>query len=580
MDAGAPPGLERLTLLASAIAGRFAEVAPAEPGEGTWTDGVSIFVGGAASLVEKRRRVAVQAALLGAGSVAPDVVGKLRRPVLTRRYLAIEGHRALAAHLAVLPGSVRSLLDWSVAARSDSPSASLEIAASREPIDDPPASFGTIRPRKVRAALPLATGLRVDAGPHARNPHRGTGEGLPELDERENYDDPVLELLTSPVGGGGPIGRLLRRLFSDARSRGGGPPGADAPTHTTRRGTGESRRTVLAMTAPSITDHALPEAPRGTTYPEWDVHHHRYRPDWCTVVEVAADREQPLAVPDNHALRRSLARLGLGFERRHRQLQGDDIDIDAAVEARVDAAAGSTPHEAVYLDSVRRRRDLAVLLLLDVSGSAGEPSGTATSVHDRQRAAAAALASSLHDLGDRVALYAFRSQGRSAVHLIPLKRFAGPLDEAVLRRLGGLEPGGYTRLGAAIRHGAAVLEDTAGTPRRLLVVLSDGFAYDHGYEGGYGEADARRALAEARRRGTGCLCLSIGAATDPAALRRVFGTAAHAAIPRLEQLPRVLGPLLRAALRSADLQRRRSQRRQRTRERLGIEGLEPAGRTA
>ena len=52
-----------------------------------------------------------------------------------------------------------------------------------------------------------------------------------------------------------------------------------------------------------------------------------------------------------------------------------------------------------------------------------------------------------------------------------------------------------------IRHGSAVLEARGGTSRRLLVVLSDGLAYDHGYERTYGAADARRALIEARRRG-------------------------------------------------------------------------------
>ena len=115
------------------------------------------------------------------------------------------------------------------------------------------------------------------------------------------------------------------------------------------------------------------------------------------------------------------------------------------------------------------------------------------------------------------------------------------------------KPGAYSRLGAAIRHGAAVLEERGGTPRRLLVVLSDGLAYDHGYEPAYGAADARRALAEARRRGTGCLCLTIGASTDADALRRVFGSAAHATVPRPEQLGRVVGPLFRAALRGAEV---------------------------
>ena len=102
---------------------------------------------------------------------------------------------------------------------------------------------------------------------------------------------------------------------------------------------------------------------------------------------------------------------------------------------------------------------------------------------------------------------------------------------------------------------ARPFEKRGGTSRRLLVVLSDGLAYDHGYEPMYGAADARRALAEARRRGNGCLCLSIGGSTDAEALRRVFGSAAHAAIPRPEQLRQVIGPLFRSALRSAEVPR-------------------------
>jgi nitric oxide reductase activation protein len=259
---------------------------------------------------------------------------------------------------------------------------------------------------------------------------------------------------------------------------------------------------------------------------------------------------------DAHGLRRSLARLGAGLDSCHRQVQGDDIDIDAAVEARVALMAGSAPDEAVYVDSLRRRRDFSVLLLLDISGSVAEPGATGETVHERQRAAAAALLVALHDLGDRVALYAFHSQGRSAVHLAPVKRFDDVLDPLVMRRLRGLVPSAYSRLGAAIRHGAAVLEERGGTSRRLLVVLSDGLAFDHGYDRVYGAADAHRALAEARRQGTGCLCLSIGASTEAEALRRVFGSAAHAAIPRPEQLRHVIGPLFRSALRSAEVRRR------------------------
>ncbi|TMK86059.1 MAG: VWA domain-containing protein, partial [Actinobacteria bacterium] len=344
-------------------------------------------------------------------------------------------------------------------------------------------------------------------------------------------------------------------------------------THVSKRSTGGGRTVAVSATRATVTED--PGVVRGSeaVYPEWDVFRRSYRPGWCTVTEVEPDVDASASVvpPGAHALRRPLARLSMDLERRRRQLQGDEVDVDAAVEARVQLAAGSAPNEAVYIDTVRGRPELAVLVLLDVSGSAAEPSATGVPVHEHQRAAAGALTVALHDLGDRVALYAFRSQGRSAVHILPVKRFDDSFDARVMQRLGGLIPGAYTRLGAAIRHGASVLERDGGTARRLLVVLSDGFAYDHGYEGAYGEADARRALAETRRRGTGCLCLSVGAATDIAALRRVFGTAAHAAIPRATQLAGVVGPLFRSAVASADVQRRLSQRRERTRERLQVE---------
>jgi nitric oxide reductase activation protein len=89
-----------------------------------------------------------------------------------------------------------------------------------------------------------------------------------------------------------------------------------------------------------------------------------------------------------------------------------------------------------------------------------------------------------------------------------------------------------------------------------LVVLSDGLAYDHGYEPTHGAADARRALGEARRDGVGCLCLSVGAGTDAGTLRRVFGASAYAGLASPEQLTHVVGPLFRAAIRSAEVKRR------------------------
>jgi nitric oxide reductase NorD protein len=553
-DRGAGAGPTRFALLASALAGRALEVAAGAPGTPAWTDGRTIFVDPDAGSRDQLVALAVQASLIAAGSLEPDVVRRLAwRRGLARRYLSVEGHRALAENERLLPRPVRSLVDWAVAARGDSPAASLAVALGREAIASPPDGFGAIRVRRL-----LASRARGDAAPTTRADvsRQLPGQVAAELEEGDDEIPAAADLVSSPVGGVGAVGRFLRQALGAVRQvDGGGPPGADAPTHRGRagRGAGPAHSTAL----PGAIEEAAAER-RGTKYPEWDMHRRRYRHAWCTVHEVGArpsDGRPPVA-PDARALRRSLARLGLGFDRCHRQVQGDDLDIDAAVEARVETIVGSVPDEAVYIDSLRRRRDLAVLLLLDVSGSAAERGATGETVHVQQRAAAAALTTALHHLGDRVALYAFRSQGRRAVYLVPVKRFDDDLDTLMMRRIGGLVPGAYSRLGAAIRHGTAVLEDQGGTSRRLLVVLSDGIAYDHGYELTYGAADARRALAEARRAGTGCVCLSVGGGSDVDALRRVFGSAAHATIPKPEQLRQVIGPLFRSALRSADVRRR------------------------
>ena len=564
--------VDQLGLLASAIAGRTVEVAAVAPGESPWTDGAIVFVDGEASARDQVRAAAVQACLLAAGSLAPDVLRRIgRRGPTGRRYLGIEAHRALAAQEAVLPLAVRGVIDRAIAARSGSPSASLVLAAGREAIPEPPEIFGAIRPQQVRPA-PI-TGTGDGEGEHV--PRRESEQVLRELEDDEDRDGGSGFDLFNPVGGGGAAGRLLRKLLGSERGRGGGgEPGADTPTHRATTGRRVAHRAALSAATGALPDDPEAGRGRGAVYPEWNVHARRYRAGWCTVGEVEPEGEgrEPLVPPDTQALRRPLARLGLELERRRRQPDGDDIDIDAVVEARVELAAGSAPDEAVYIDTVRGRRDLSVLVLLDVSGSAGEPSPTGARVHEHQRAAAAALTLALHDLGDRVALYGFRSLGRQAVQVLPVKRFGDRLDARALGRLAGLEPAAYTRLGAAIRHGASVLEAEGGTPRRLLVVLSDGFAYDHGYGGAYGEADARRALSEARRRGTACLCLSIAAGTDIRALRRVFGTAAHAALPHAGALPVTVGPLFRSALRRAEAQRRLSQPRERARARLRIEG--------
>jgi nitric oxide reductase NorD protein len=554
--------LHTLGMLASVLAGRSMAIDAQRPGVPTWTDGQTIFVDASLSMRSNLEAIAVHASMIAAGSLDPDVVRPLaRHSRLAKRYLAIEGHRALMANADVLPRVLASVGDPDIAKRSDSAVESLRLASGRSAIEDPPSAFGVIRANKLLAAGARAAKQDEQEKP-GHVPRSKRQQELSELDDGEVDDSDNPDLFTSPVGGGGFIGKWLKKMLSSARKTGsgGGPPGADNPTHridSGKRGA-HAVSSLAAATSESVIDHEADLTSRGVKYPEWDVNRKSYKPDWCTVIEIepATTRSAIPAIDDAIGLRRPLARLGMGLHRRHRQPQGDDIDIDAAVEAHVEAMAGSVPDEAVYLDSLRRQRDLSVLLLLDISGSTAEPGTVGRTVHEQQRIAVTNLVVALHDLGDRVALYAYYSQGRAAVSMVPVKRFDDHLDSQVIRRLNSLEPGAYSRLGAAIRHGSAVLEARGGTSRRLLVVLSDGLAYDHNYERVYGAADARRALTEARRRGTGCVCLTVGAGTDVESLRRVFGSTAHASVARPDELASVIGPLFRSAIRSGEARRR------------------------
>src|SRR3954466_11258737 len=115
-DAG--PG--RFALVASAVGGRLLEVEAVEAGEQAWTDGATIFVDSEAGPTDQLCSIAVQAALLASGSLDADIAAELpRRTAALRRYLAVEGHRALAAQEPLLPLAAHRLIDREVAARSD-----------------------------------------------------------------------------------------------------------------------------------------------------------------------------------------------------------------------------------------------------------------------------------------------------------------------------------------------------------------------------------------------------------------------------------------------------------------------------
>ena len=437
--------LGSLRLLASAVARRPMEVAAATHGDRSWTDGKTMFLEGTVNPGNQIRMLAVQGSLVASGSLDPEILRQLvRRPGLTRRYLAVEGHRALLANEHVLPPWVCSLIDRELASSCSSVEESLDWARGRNAIGEVPLVFGAIDVKRSLASM--HRGAEIHLGRPLDVRPRGKHRALTDLDSDEYDQVAIGDLLLSPVGGGSPVGRLLQKMFRPVRrGTGGGPVGADSPTHSSSARPG-SRGYASAVMSSIGEREVAPEvghASTSTVYPEWDGSRRRYRPEWCTVIEsdARADVASRMQLPSGLAVRRSLASLGTGMIRCRRQPQGDDIDIDAAVEAHIDTLAGRPHGDDAYVASRRWRRDLGVLVLLDVSGSVGEPGATGRSVHEEQRLAAVTITTALHDLGDRVALYAFNSRGRQAVQVLRVKGFDDRLDVQVTRRPRVWNPG-------------------------------------------------------------------------------------------------------------------------------------------
>jgi nitric oxide reductase NorD protein len=560
-----PKSPDRFRFLATHLAGRSLGVVEARAGEAAYTDGRFVFVSTGRSRSEQRREALVQAALIGAGSLDRRLVRALRgRPTIARRYLALEGHRVLADLATRIPLAAESRPAGNPI--TSTPDESLDVAGGRRDVADPPAWFGVIRPSRLLGAAPDGPGARA-SDREARL--RFDPTDVPEAgDAEQGEESKILKLFGNPLASN-TISDLFNKLLGNSRSPGDAAAGAEMPARSMRRvgGVGPSARPLpvpLHFTAGGTPGSVVGVG--GALYPEWDVHRGRYRPEYCRVIDYPLSSVVDVAdaaVPHDEVLRGRLSRLGLGPKVFRRQPDGDDVDVEALIDLFVDLQAGYSPPEHIYLERRKLARNLGVLILLDASGSATDTDREGRSVHDHQRRAAATLAVTLEELGDRVAVYGFRSHGRSVVRLPAIKPFGQRFGAVARARLSGLRPDGYTRLGAGIRRAGDILATEAGTPNRLLLVLSDGFPYDDGYESRYAEADAHKALEELRADGVACLCLSIGSATPTDALRRVFGSASHASAPALADLSPRMDELFLAALKELAAPMARGPRRAR-----------------
>lgn len=290
-------------------------------------------------------------------------------------------------------------------------------------------------------------------------------------------------------------------------------------------------------------------------YDEWDSEAGRYRSRAASVrlyPPVDADEKWSTDVLAQHAaivrqVRHRFERLRARRTLLGRQRAGDELDMAACVNAMVDRRIGITPDDRLYLDARPARRGMAISLLVDASGSTDTLVTDELRIVDLERIALLLASEALDALGDLYAINTFAGKTVHNVSLTPIKSFSERSGPAVRRRIAGIEPSGFTRLGAAVRHATVQLtRQSAG--HRLLLLLSDGRPNDvDQYQGPYGVEDSRQAIMEARTSGVFPFCLTIDQDASEY-LPRIFGAAGHTILQRPEQLPRALLGAVRALI--------------------------------
>jgi len=231
-----------------------------------------------------------------------------------------------------------------------------------------------------------------------------------------------------------------------------------------------------------------------------------------------------------------------------RQPLGDELDLAAVVEATIDRRLGRSPDPRLYRAARPARRELAIAILVDTSGSTKQQVSDGRSILDLEKISVLLAMEALDALGDRFAAYAFAGKTAQNVAVMKIRDFTDRDPGAARRALGALEAGGFTRLGAAMRFATQELARQS-TGQRLLLILSDGRPNDvDRYQGSYGVEDSRQAIMEARASGVYPYCITVDRDASEY-LPRIFGTAGHTILQRAEQLPTALLGAVRALIR-------------------------------
>lgn len=286
-------------------------------------------------------------------------------------------------------------------------------------------------------------------------------------------------------------------------------------------------------------------------YHEWDYNSQSYRPDWVSVYEglhpqgKASDIDKLL---EKHAglakrLQKMLDLLKPQDKVRIRyQEEGSELDLDVAIRSLIDYKSGAQPDTRINMSHRNDGRNIAVMLLLDLSESLNEKAaGSQQTILELSQEAVTILGWAVEKLGDPFAIAGFRSNTRHDVRYLHIKGYTEHWDDDVKSRLAAMEASYSTRMGAAMRHAAHYLEKQQAD-KKLMLILTDGEPADiDSKDGRILIEDARQAVKELDQQGIYSYCINLDPKADEY-VSDIFGKQ-YTIVDNVAQLPERLPEL-------------------------------------
>ena len=477
-----------------------------------------------------------------ADNVRATAAALQRFPGLARRYQTV-----LAAQRALRPDAGR------LKGRAASAEALVQSALAADPVDGATAKAWGVAPHEVAPVwLWLDAGLGPDAAASRADPTQPSGDARkPSVSDARRRraqavsDDrdkaPLMMFFRAEsVMSWGEFIKVNRATDDDPDENASNVANDMDVLAVAPDGESAASRVKFDLDLPSAAADDRPLGP-GQRFPEWDHRRNALVPDHCalqTFVAKPAESYTPPAALKATAkrVRRRLEILRAGTGRDRGQSEGDDIDLDAWVRHRVDAASSPTSEAPpVFMRRVRTERSLATLLLADLSLSTDAYATQTARVIDVIRDALYVFGEALAASGDPFEMLGFSSVRRHNVRIQHLKGFDEPWNAASRDRVGAIKPGYYTRMGAAIRLATQRLSDRPER-QRLMLILTDGKPNDLDvYEGRYGLEDTRHAVQAARAAGLIPFCITIDESAHDY-LPMLFGQQGYALVHRPQDL--------------------------------------------